>query len=365
MSLDHILDRIYWNNSLRVWLTAFFVFCFLFGFLKILSRVSVGRLKAFASKTETQWDDFFVSLLDKTKSFFFFFLALILAAWLLELGPRTWKFIKSASMIAFCFQGLFWGREAISFLIEMNVAKREAIRGNDPSLRTTFGVIRFVSSLALYAIVVLLILDNLGFNVTTLIAGLGVGGIAVALATQNILGDLFASLSIVLDKPFVVGDYIELGVTRGNVERIGLKSTRLRGVSGEQVVVSNTELMNGRIQNFGRIQRRRVIFSVGVEYATSSDKLLMIPKVIEDTVRLQEMASFDRAHLKTLAESSLNFEVVYFVESGDIMDYVRVEQAINLRLISEFSRLGIQFAFPSRTVFVQKGDANAAYGQSA
>jgi small-conductance mechanosensitive channel len=199
-----------------------------------------------------------------------------------------------------------------------------------------------------------LVLDNLGFNITTLVAGLGIGGIAVALALQNILGDLFASLSIVLDKPFVIGDFIIIDNYLGTIEHIGLKTTRIRSLSGEQLVFSNTDLLQSRIRNFKRMFERRVVFSIGVTYQTSADKLAKIPKMIKDIVESKDPVRFDRSHFKDYGDFSLNFETVYWVKSPEYNVYMDIQQAINLELYSKFEAEGIEFAYPTQTLFVTK-----------
>jgi small-conductance mechanosensitive channel len=193
-----------------------------------------------------------------------------------------------------------------------------------------------------------LILDNLGVDVTALIAGLGVGGIAVALAAQNILGDLFASLSIVMDKPFVLGDFITVGESQGTVENIGLKTTRLRSLSGEQLVFPNSDLLTSRIRNFKRMQERRVVFTVAVTYDTAFAQLKEIPELIKAAITSQEQTRFDRAHFQKLGDAALIFEAVYFVTIPDFVRYMDIQEQINLRLLEEFASRGIEFAHPTQ-----------------
>jgi small-conductance mechanosensitive channel len=209
-----------------------------------------------------------------------------------------------------------------------------------------------VARLAVWSLVLLLALDNLGFNITALLAGMGIGGIAVALAAQNILGDLFASLSIVLDKPFVVGDFIVVGEQLGTVEYIGLKTTRIRSLGGEQIVFSNTDLLGSRIRNYKRMQERRVVFGFGVVYQTPHEKLQTIPGMVREIIGKLDRARFDRAHFKEYGDSSLNFEVVYYVLSADYNVYMDIQQAINLELFRRFQEDGIDFAYPTRTLYV-------------
>jgi len=208
--------------------------------------------------------------------------------------------------------------------------------------------------LILWSVIVLMALENVGIDITALVAGLGVGGIAVALAVQNILGDLFASLSIVLDKPFVIGDFIIIGDYMGTVEHIGLKTTRIRSLSGEQLVFANNDLLQSRIRNFKRMYERRVVFNLGVVYQTPHEKLQKIPQIVREIIEQQHPVRFDRAHFKSFGDFSLNFEVVYWVQNPDYTVYMDIQQAINLEIYRRFAEEGIEFAYPTQSIFVEK-----------
>ncbi|MGD8498895.1 MAG: mechanosensitive ion channel family protein, partial [Chromatiales bacterium] len=216
----------------------------------------------------------------------------------------------------------------------------------------------FVARLVLWSIILLLALDNLGVDVTALVAGLGVGGIAVALAVQNILSDLFASLSIVLDKPFAVGDFLIIDSFLGSVEHVGLKTTRLRSLSGEQLVFSNTDLLGSRIRNYGRMFERRVVFKIGVTYQTPRDKLTKIPGIIKEAIEAQDKTRFDRSHFNEYGEFSLNFESVYYIQGPDYNLYMDIQQAINLLIHERFEEEGIEFAYPTQTLFLARQGAS-------
>jgi len=192
----------------------------------------------------------------------------------------------------------------------------------------------------------------MGVDITALIAGLGIGGIAVALALQNVLGDLFASLSIVLDKPFVIGDFIIVDDLLGTVEHIGLKTTRVRSLFGEQLVFSNSDLLNSRIRNYKRMHERRIVFSLGVTYQTPYEKLAAIPDIIREIIELQEQVRFDRAHFKEYGDFALEFEIVYYMLVPDYNAYMDTQQAINLALYERFEKEGISFAYPTQTLYV-------------
>ena len=342
-------ERIIMGNSVWDYSWAFLVAGLVYFSLRLVKRIVVKKLRVLAEKTPTEWDDFVVDLLAHTKPFFFLAVAVLSAATYLNISPKGSALVQSLFIVTLLVQATFWGNEIIDFVLERQLAKRRN-GANDASLETSLTAIRFLCRMALYGVILLLVLDNLGFNVTALIAGLGVGGIAVALATQNILGDLFASLSIVLDKPFVLGEFIDLGTDKGHVEKIGIKSTRLRSFTGEQIIVSNAELLKIRIHNFGRIPRRRGQILVGVVFDTSIEQLKKIPQLVQEIIESETKVTFERAHLKQIADWSLNFEIVYFVESGDYLDFVKAEQNINLKILEVFSREKIEFAFPTRTV---------------
>ena len=221
---------------------------------------------------------------------------------------------------------------------------------------TTLDALGLIAKIALWVILGLIILDNLNVEISTLVTSLGIGGIAVALALQNILGDLFSSLSIALDKPFVIGDFVVVDDFEGDVEDIGLKSTRIRSLSGEELVFSNTDLLNSRIRNYKRMEKRRISFTIGVVYGTPVEKLELIPGMIEDIITPLETVDFDRAHFKTLGDFSLDFGVVYYVLVPDYVSYLDIHQVIILEIYKRFEKEGIEFAYPTQTLLMESGD---------
>jgi small-conductance mechanosensitive channel len=222
----------------------------------------------------------------------------------------------------------------------------------DAASVTTVTAIGFLAKLVLWTLVILLSLDNVGVNVTALIAGLGIGGIAVALAAQNILSDLFASLSIVLDKPFVLGDVIAIENFTGTVEHIGIRTTRLRSLSGEQLIFANNELLKSTIRNYKRLSDRRVVFTIDVTFETPHAKLAMIPGIIREAISAQQSVRVDRVHFKAIGTSGLVFEAVYFVVEPDYNLYMDIQQAINLAILERFEREQIEFAYPTQTLHI-------------
>ncbi|OGU61731.1 MAG: mechanosensitive ion channel protein MscS, partial [Ignavibacteria bacterium RBG_13_36_8] len=206
----------------------------------------------------------------------------------------------------------------------------------------------------IWIIGLLFLLDNLGFQISTVVAGLGISGIAVALAAQALLGDLFSYFVIFFDKPFEVGDFIIFDDKVGTIERIGIKSTKIRSLSGEQIIVSNSNLTNSRVHNYKRMERRRVVFTVGVTYQTKSDQLKEIPQVIKGIIDANEQAEFDRTHFKNFGDFSLNFETVYYVNTSDYTKFMDIQQEINLKVFEEFEKRKIEFAYPTQTLFLNK-----------
>lgn len=325
--------------------------------LVLLRAFLTRHVQKLAERTKTVIDDVVAALLQKTKLYFLIALALYIAVWFAPLTDRMAHYISRIAFLVLMIQVISWGNQLISDWI---ARYKEQRLEEDAAAVTSMQAVGFIVRLLLYATVLLIALDNFGIDVTALIAGLGIGGIAVALALQNILSDLFASLSIVLDKPFVVGDFLIMGEHLGTVEQIGLKSTRIRSLSGEQIVMSNSDLLNSRIRNYKRMFERRIVFSFGVVYATPYEKLARIPEIVRRIVESQDRARFDRAHFKAYGDFSLDFEVVYYVLLPDYIVYMDIQQAINLEIFKQFDEENIEFAFPTRTVHIsgQKGDAD-------
>jgi small-conductance mechanosensitive channel len=272
----------------------------------------------------------------------------------LELPKRLLPWIFSIAMAALILQLTLW----VVALVDYFLARTQARDMEENAARvTTLRAVSFVVKLVLAAIATLLILDNIpGVQITALVASLGITGIAVALAVQNILSDLFASLSIVLDKPFVIGDFIIVDTYLGTVEHIGLKTTRLRSLSGEQLVFSNNDLLKSRVRNYKHMAERRVVFSIGVTYQTPAEKLKQIPPMIREIIESMETVRFDRAHFQGYGDFALKFEVVYYVLDPDYARYMDIQQAINLAIYESFENEGIEFAYPTQTLYVDALD---------
>ena len=275
----------------------------------------------------------------------------------LDLDPRAASLLQKAITIALFWQAGLWASTAANAWLDH---RRKVTIEEDKAAAGSIGIIRFVARTLVWAMVLLLTLDNLGIDITALVAGLGIGGIAVALAVQNVLGDLFASLSIALDQPFVLGDFLVVGEHMGTVEFIGIKSTRLRSLTGEQIIMANADLLGGRLRNYGRMKERRIVFTIGVTYETPRSKLKAVAPLLRTIIEEQEDARFDRAHFAKYGPYSLDFEAVYYVRSPDYTRYMDVQQAINFRLHEAMERLGVEFAYPTQTLWLAGPAAQSA-----
>jgi len=345
------LNQTILNNSLLQWLIAVAALLVTVLLLRIVQHLAGRRLAALATRTATQWDDMFVALISRTKLLFLIVVGIFVATLFLDLPDRIQAAVSTLLVIALLIQSGIWGGTFIARALESY--RQHALENNRADV-TTINLIGLVVRIVLWSIVTLLALDNLGVNVTALVAGLGIGGIAVALALQNILGDLFASLSITFDKPFIIGDFIIIGEHMGSVENVGLKTTRVRSLSGEQLVFSNSDLLNSRIRNYGRMFERRVAFSIGVIYETPREKLRRIPEIIREAVQAQDETRFDRSHFMKYGDYALMFETVYYVLSPDYNIYMDIQQSIYFAIHEVFEKEGIEFAYPTQKLFVHK-----------
>ncbi|MGD8842562.1 MAG: mechanosensitive ion channel family protein [Gammaproteobacteria bacterium] len=339
------------DNTVQDWLIFIAVTTAALAVAYLFKRIAISRISRLAADTAVQWDDAVAEVLSRTHSVFLLMVALFVGSLALKLPDIVRRGIFTALAVAIIIQVALWLNAVILFSLRRYIEQRKK---TDPASAATVNAAGFVTRLVLWSVVALLVLDNFGIDVTALVAGLGVGGVAVALATQNILGDLFASLSIVLDKPFLIGDFLVVGEFMGSVEYIGLKTTRLRSLSGEQLVFSNTDLLGSRIRNYGRMYERRVVFKIGVTYQTPRDKIKLIPAIIREAIEAQDNTRFDRSHFQAYGDFSLNFENVYYVSSPDYNLYMDVQQAINLHIHERFEQEGIEFAYPTQTLFVSR-----------
>ncbi|MCC6173550.1 MAG: mechanosensitive ion channel family protein [Gammaproteobacteria bacterium] len=347
--MREFLDQVWLGNSLHNWLLALAAFLVVFTVLPlargfILSR----RAKLEALGRGAVGVELALLLIGRTSQLFLWVVAVYCAGRLLESPPRLEQASKLLIVVIVWFQAALWGVAAVRYALERQQQKHEA--AGDPGFRGSIGIVMFVANLAIFAVAVLLALDNLGVNITALVAGLGVGGIAIALAVQTILGDLLASLSITLDKPFTVGDFLKLDDVEGRVEKIGVKSTRLRSVSGEQVIVANADLLKSRIRNLGRMREQRALFTIAISYDTPPEKVDAVTTLIRDAIAGVPEARFEFCVLKALSEAALVFEICYFVPQPGGGRYLRTTDLVNRRIHAALADAGVAFATAARTI---------------
>ncbi len=347
--MDSVWNTLILNNTLRDWIIAFIMAILGIVVIRLLQMVFVKKIKTFAAKTKTTIDDFIIGLLQSSGVPLLYIFAVYGGLQYLTLSAQVRSISHVAMMLVTTF---FLLRALTSFARYLFIKALSRHEKNEHREKQSRGILLIIQVI-IWMGGFLFLIDNLGYDITTLIAGLGIGGIAIALASQAILGDLFSYLVIFFDKPFEVGDFIIFDDKMGTVEYIGIKTTRIRTLSGEQLICANADLTNSRVHNYKRMEERRVVFGFGVTYNTSADKLKAIPAVIKKIIEAMEDIRFDRAHLKSFGESSLDFEVVYFIHTADYNKYMDIQQAINVRLFETFEERQIEFAFPTQTIFVR------------
>lgn len=338
-----------WGNTLVNYVVAVGVFVALVIVFKFIQWVLLRKLSKLAEKTETDIDDTLVNIIKSLKPGFYYFVAFFFALQLLTVTALTTKVVNSVLLIWIVYQVVIAIQILINFVIEKRT-KGEEVSEEQGMIRMLGNIVKWI----IWIVAVLMILSNIGIDITSLVAGLGIGGIAIALALQNVLSDLFSSFSIYFDKPFKVGDYIVTGTHSGTVEKIGIKTTRIRAVQGEEIVISNQELTSARVQNFKKMVERRIVSTVGVTYETPSKKFDKVPSLIKEAIEKEKNVRFDRVFFTTFADSSLVFEYVYYTLSSDYGEYLESQQNINFEIKKKFEKEGVDFAYPTQTVFVQK-----------
>jgi len=338
-------------NTLKDYALAFFLFLALFLAFKIFKLVVLGRLQKLAKTTENDIDDEVIKVIKDISPLFYYVVSLYFPIKMLATAPWLDRGVEVVFIVVVVYQLIKSVQEIASYVLESWAAVGDS---KGKSARKTFQGLRVVVSIVVWSVGILLILSNLGVNITSLVASLGIGGIAIALAMQNILADVFSSFSIYFDKPFIVGDYILVGKDEGTVKKIGLKTTRIETLQGEELVVSNKELTSTRIQNFKKLKTRRVLLNIGVTYDTSALKLKKINKIVENSFKKVKNVEFSRSHFRQFGDFSLMFEVVYYVLSNEYVEYMNVQQEINFGIRDAFEKEKIDMAFPTQTLYIKK-----------
>jgi len=347
---DKITELSVLNNRVLDYLIFLSVFLISVVIIKIFEIIILKKLKKWAKKTVTTLDDFLVNTFEKVVTPFLYFGTFYLSIQTLTLGVTITKVINIIGIAVLTIFSVRIASLLITYGFETYSRKTRQEAATEHSLKGILKVIKFI----LWSGAIIFFLDNLGFKISAVIAGLGIGGVAIALAAQAVLGDLFSYFSILFDRPFEIGDFIIVGDLLGTIEHIGIKTTRIRSLGGEQLVFSNSDLTNSRVRNYKRMQKRRVVFKLGVVYSTPLQALKEIPQVIEKAIKSIENTVFDRAHFFSYADFSLVFEVVYYVLSSDYNKYMDIQQEINFLIKEEFEQRKIEFAFPTQTIHLSK-----------
>ena len=372
-----MLESIFLGHTVRDWLIAAGLFAGILVVQLLLRYILVKRIGALAKRTTTDIDDLVVDLLQRTRFLFMTAMALAAAASHLfyaeteltagaEAAPPTLEqtLVRVFVIFALFVQAVIWGNGLIAYWVGHMASRQASVSGGDN--QGNIAILRAMGTAAkvvLFIALFLVALEGLHIKVTPLITGLGIGGIAIALAVQNILGDLFGAVSILVDKPFTVGDFVVVDTQKGHIEHIGMKSTRVRSLGGEQIIFSNADLLKSRVRNFRRMQERRVVFATNVTYSTSHENLTRIPAMIREIVESQHPVRFERCHFLKYGDSSIDFETVFWVLSPEYMIFADIMQTVNLELFRKFGAEKIEFAYPTRTVLL-KSEESTAYSLS-
>ncbi len=354
--MQEIFGMTFAGNEVQAWLRSAAWVLGAVVLMKILLPLVVRRMSRWSATTTTRWDDALVEALRAIRWFLVALIAVHFAGSELDLSSRSERWVSGIATVAFFLQLALC---ASAFIRGWIVNVRQDSLEKDPSTTSALSILSFIARTVAWAILLLLLLDNLGFDVNALVAGLGIGGIAIGLALQNILSDLFASLSIVLDKPFQVGDFVVIDEFSGTVENIGLKTTRLRSLSGEVLVFSNGDLTKSRLRNYKLMQERRIPFTFGLSFGATPEQIEQVPIAVKKVIGALEQARFDRAHFTGFSGASLDFEVVYYMRTPDYSAYRDTQQAISLGMMREFAAIGVDFAVSSRTVLQASKDGLA------
>ncbi|MFZ5803113.1 MAG: mechanosensitive ion channel family protein [Candidatus Omnitrophota bacterium] len=352
MQTTSILDNIFWGNTLLSYGISVLGGILGCGAVFVIDRIVFGKLKSLSQKLGTHVSNFCIQLFEKTLLPLLYFGVFYFAMIRLHLCPSLAKTMNALGVIVLTLQAVRFIQGLFVLVFEGFWLGRDPHAAESVASKSVVTVVKVV----FWGLGFVFVLDNLGFNISAVVAGLGIGGVAVAFAAQTILGDLFNYFVIFFDRPFEEGDFIIVGEHRGTIERIGLKTTRIRSLDGEQIIVSNSDLTSSRVRNYKRMERRRVLYNFGVTYGTSAEKLKKIPAIIKEILRRTDKTIIDRVHFSKFGDYSLEFEVVYFVLSSDYNIYMDTQEKINLEMVEAFKREGIEFAFPTQTVIVERGE---------
>lgn len=350
-NLQSVLKQQYFGNTIQNYGMVVLTFIGLLIALYVFKTVIITRLKTLAKKTANDFDDFLVGLLEQIRPSVYVFVSFYIATRALTLNKAIDRIIIFTFVVMITIKVIKLLQSCIAYAVEKIYIKSGE---KDPSSIDAVKNITKILNGVLWACGVVFILDNFGINISAMVAGLGIGGVAIALAAQAVLGDLFSSFAIFMDKPFKVGDFIIVGDLLGTVEHIGIKTTRIRSLHGEQLIFSNSDLTSSRIKNYKRMETRRVAFRIGVTYQTTLEQLKKIPPFVTEIVKKVDKAKLDRVHFFSYGDFSLIFEIIYYVLGSDYNLYMDVQQDINFAIKEKFEKERIDFAYPTQTLFITK-----------
>lgn len=320
--------------------------------LFLFKKIVLFRLETLARKTKITFDDLIIDIIKSINSLYMVVISLFVSSQFVKLDNNIDKIVRYIVFAFFLFFVVNALQKLINYFIE-NLIKTRSQNTETQFDASPFRVLSKVLKGVLWVLAFLIFLQNLGYNVSTLLAGIGIGGVAIAFALQSILEDVFSYFSIYFDKPFVVGDFLDVGGQLGTVSYIGIKSTRLTTLQGEELVIPNQTLTSSNVHNYKKMKERRIQFSFGILYETPLEKVKKIPLIMKEIITAEENVKFVRAHFRSFGDSSLDFEVIYFMLTDDYEEYMNVQQSINLKMIENFANEKIEFAYPTRTVLVK------------
>lgn len=350
LMIEEFLHQTVFHNRISEYLAAAGIFVVGLMIILVLERILFYRFKEWALKTETPLDDLVVKAIEKRLLPLVLFGLFYLSIQILKLTPVITKWIDTAGLLLLIIIGVRFVLLILNYSVSSYLKRKDMNSSKQQAIKVIMPVVKFI----IWALAVIIVLDNLGIKISALMAGLGIGGVAVALASQTVLGDVFNYFTIFFDRPFELGDFIVIGEFAGTVEHIGIKTTRIRSLGGEQLVFSNTDLSNSRVRNYKRMEQRRVLFKFNITYDTPLEQIREIPGVVRRIIENSEETLFDRAHFASFGDFALVFENAYYVLSSDFNRYMDIQQEINLNLMKEFKARGISFAFPTQTLLVNQ-----------
>jgi len=348
--MKELLNQTFWGNTYMAYLIAATGMLITWIIVKLVKKYAIKKVQQLVSTTDNQYDDLIIEGVEKFVVPYFYLFVNYNIITHLNLHPRLANLFRVAITVITLYYAVRLVNHILGAMLKGFMERRHETPERIRQLRGVMIVLKAI----VWFLGIVLLLDNLGYDVATIIAGMGIGGIAIALAAQTILGDLFSYFVIFFDKPFEIGDFVNADGKIGTVEYIGIKTTRIRSITGEQVIMSNTKLTNTALHNFKRMERRRIAFTIGVTYQTPAEKLKQIPGIIEKAIKSQSITAFDRSHLAAFGDFSINFETVYFIDTPDYLAFMNAQQEIYQAIFEAFEKEGIDFAYPTQTLFLER-----------